>query len=314
MSSPVTPASRQIFIRNPLSCIREAVEVGWNLIAWDRGYCVRFNVEPWAHACNYFPPSQNFRLLAIGDQGAAELDRQHSMGNPKAVYPVWEYNQHTFHQLEQLLVTNRAAELRAQALDEGKPPDETPVLGQEHRVVVIRPPGLNTGVGKAFSRDLGRLQAMYEDAIIHYHGGYSYIPLSDDIRAIDLEVRNFTQKGYIMLPSGRKAPYEEARYHRRWLTTFGFTLEDLEDPSERCKFNMMCAMWAGKNWDSIDDWRTSEALRIEDVKKALKGEELKPAPKVSPSTTDPSSTEHQDRPTSSSATPAHSETPVLATA
>lgn len=265
----------EIWARNPHSYIRELAECGLSQICWDRGLLRKFHLDAWKHANQYFPAANDFRVLLVGDQGTAELNRE-SGPAPVAVYPTWEYNQHPIEDLEWLMSGNRAEELAHARKAEGLPRDEIPVPGQEHRVVIIRPPSLGTGVGRDFLSLVSQMNADYPDVIVHYHGTYSQRPWSYGIAAIDNDLRIRAQKGLITFPSGKITVYENAHYHRKWLDLIGFSAAELSVPRNRCLFTIKSAQWACEHWDDQDDWLSDENLRLADLKKIINGN--KPTP------------------------------------
>lgn len=239
----------EVWWRNPDLYVKEIVELHETRIAWDRGYLHKKGIDPNRHAEVYFPASLSYRLLAIGEQGAAELDRQHTLDHPRAVYPVWEYAEDDIEILEELL-SRPVGDDEAMCSDKNLPVDVRPVYGQEHRVVVIRAPASNTGPGRKFLKILRTMQAEYPDAIIHLHGLYSYrVAFGLDVaRAVDLDPRTAAKKGKVYLPNGKEVTYERAAQTPHWVTLVGYSPVDLKVPRTRCMFNMKAALWASEHF------------------------------------------------------------------
>jgi hypothetical protein len=240
----------EVWFRNPDNYIRELVECGQHWIAWDRGLLVKKRIDAEKHAALYFGKAYPYRLLLVGDQGTAELTPDHGFANPKAVYPTWEYGEDAA--LLEEIIAQPVGEDAAICSDMSVPPDERPVLGQEHRVVVIGCPPSTSGPGRKFLRYLKELQEDYPDCIIHLHGMYAWRPcFGMGLRAADVEPRTSAQKGRVHLPSGREEKFESVVKHPQWVTALGFRPVDLAVPRNRCMYNIKSAVWAGENYEKL---------------------------------------------------------------
>lgn len=238
----------EVWVRNPEYCIRELVEVGHLNLAWDRGYLVKRHIDPIKWAALHIGPTLPFRTLAIGDQGTAELAPGHSLDSPVAVYPTWEYG----HQEPDLLEEYMARPVGLSETlcgDTRTPIDERPVLGQDHRVVVIRPPDLRSGMGRGFLRWITGLIEDYPDANVHLHGFYSYrSAFGHNFTSVDIEPRISARGGHVMLPHGKEVPWEKTTRMSQWVEVCGMRPADLEVPRNRCMFNVRSALWAAQHY------------------------------------------------------------------
>lgn len=235
--------SAELWIRNPLTCIRELAELCVPNIAWDRGYAYKNRLDPQRHVEVHYPRAVDYRILLVGDQGTAELRRGHSIDNPFAVYPTWEYGEQTIPELEQILAVPPTPRRTG-------PMDERPVAGQEHRVVIARCPPANWVEGKALHKTLDELREDYPDAIMHMHGTYSWrVAFGRGFQAADIDPVAEARRGRIVLPTGRSILYEQAPDYIQWVSLLGFTVGDLRNPQQRTKFNVKSAAWAAKNWN-----------------------------------------------------------------
>lgn len=249
--------STEVWFRNPELFIREAAEINASLLTWDRGILVKRNVDPVAQASMYFPASTDFRLLAVGEQGAAELRRGHGLDDPVAVYPSWVYGEDSIELLEDLLA-NPVADDPAMTDSTTLPPDERPVAGQEHRVMVLRLPPASTVVGRRFLVTLAEIQADYPDAIMHIHGLYGFrAAFGNGFGAVDIEPRELARRGKVVLPNGKEVTYEKAALTPQWVTVLGYSPKDLVEPRNRCMFNMRAAQWAGENFEKDIKFRVT---------------------------------------------------------
>lgn len=260
----------EVWIRNPITCIRECAELLVPNIAWDRGFAYKNRLDPQKHLEIHYPSAVNYRLLMVGDQGTAELRRGYSIQKPYAVYPTWEYGRQTIPELESLLAHPVAAGPRSQ------PADERPVAGQEHRVVIIRPPDPRGRIGRAFQQTLADLQHEYTEAIIHYHGTYAYrIAFGMGYRAADIDPVAHAAKGRITLASGRSIRWEEAPKYMQWINLAGMTIGDLSKPRNRTMFNIKSAQWAAEHFSDNIKFRTRGEIEIDPYAAAHKPPETR---------------------------------------
>lgn len=269
--------STEVWFRNPDSYIRELVECGEYKIAWDRGLLVKKHLDPAKHASLFFGRTYPYRLLLVGEQGTAELDADHGMDNPKAVYPTWEYGEDEG--LLQEILEFPVGDDGKVCSDKRVSADERPVLGQEHRVVISGVPNGKTGPGRRFLRHLKELQEDFPKAIIHVHGLYSWkLAFSPGFGAADVEPRTAAQKGKVHLPSGKEELYERVAAHPQWVTALGFKPVDLAVPRNRCMYNIKSAVWAGQHYtelfkfkvqgDSETDYTSSDADHVPETTKS----------------------------------------------
>lgn len=230
------------------------MEVGCGRIAWDRGVLVKKRIDAFKHAGLYFGRAIPWELLLVGEQGTAHLDADHSLENPKAVYPTWAYGEDAG-LLEELCKSN-VGDQSEHCNDMRVAVDERPVLGQQHRVVVIDIPNVTTGPGRQFVKWLRDLQEDYPECIIHVHGLYSYqIAFGFGFRAADMEARSAAAKGKVVVPAGKEMKWEAVAKNPQWVTVLGFKPVELGIPRVRCMYNIKSALWAGENYVKLDKFK-----------------------------------------------------------
>lgn len=248
----------EAWFRNPHNYIRELVEVGEYKIAWDRGLLVKKRIDPAAHASLYFGQAYPYRVLLVGEQGTAELRPGDTIEKPSAVYPTWCYGEDSA-LLEELIEQPVGMDVKA-CSDFSVAPDERPVLGQEHRVVITDLPPATTGPGRKFLRFLKMLQQDNPDCIIHVHGLYSWrYAFGMSFRAADVEPRSAAHKGKVHLPSGKEEKFERVQANPKWATVLGFKPVDLEVPRNRCMYNIKSAVWAGEHYETLYNFQTTRS-------------------------------------------------------
>lgn len=247
--------STQLWIRNPDLCIRECAEQRVDLIAWDRGLLVKHQIDPIKLVELYYPSDLDYRMLLIGQQGAAELQRGRDVTNPVAVYPVWEYGM-SIDILDQIMSEPIASDPTMTG-DQNLLPDERPVVGQEHRVVIIGLPSLQTGPGREIIKILDRMQAEYPECILHIHGLYSYRHMfGHGFGAVDMDPRTSARKGKVYLPNGKEVSREMATVQPQWITLCGYLPSDLKVARKRCMYNIRSARWAAEHWEENFKFRS----------------------------------------------------------
>lgn len=245
----------EVWFRNPLLYIKECAERLAPNIVWDRGVARKSRIDANRHIEAYYPTAVDYRILMIGRQGAAELRRGHTIQNPIAVYPVWEYGTPISH-LRRMLENPVGQDVVA-CSNLNRPRDERPVFDQEHRVVITKVPILNEAISRPFYRELSDIQLEFPEAIIHLHGSYSFSTMFGlGYAAADCDPREHAYHGEVILGNGRSVPQEQAGKFQQWVHVLGFSLGDLAVPRNRCMFNMASAEWAGKYWNEASKFRS----------------------------------------------------------
>jgi hypothetical protein len=251
--------STEVWLRNPWNYIREVVEVGHCWLAWDRGLLrKRGDLDMNAFCDANVPSIYDYRSMAIGEQGAVEVDRDTSMHSPKAVYPVWDYTVHALNDLLKL-IERPAGEDPKWYKNPILPPDQRPVKGQEHRIVVIRPPEFGANVeGKTFYPLLRDIQDEHPEVILHLHGSYSYRAMFGmELRSADVDPT--TGRGALVyLPMGKKVKRGDLKKYQQWINVVGGRPGDLDTPRGVCMFNIRSALWAGRHFNEEVAFRVRE--------------------------------------------------------
>lgn len=245
----------ELWFRNPHNYVRELAEVGGPFrIIWDRGMLIKKRIDPVAHAKLYFGENADVEILCVGKQGSAHVDYNSSLEKPKAVYPTWEYGE-DFNILEEMV--SSPIGLDAEACSAQVPLDERPVVGQDHRVVIINLPDAKMHSSKAFYRNLKELQEEYPDCKITIHGSYSFrIMFGMGYYAADYEPRTYAANGSVQLPNGKTLAYARTVGQMQWINLLGTTVIELKNPKPRCIFNIKSAKWASEHFTENIKFRT----------------------------------------------------------
>ena len=247
--------STEVWFRNPDNYVRELVEVAEGHIAWDRGFLVKKSIDPDKHAALYFGRAIPWQALIIGEQGTAHINADNPMSNPLAVYPTWMYGEDS--SLLEEIVTHPVGKDQDICFDLTVRPDERPVYGQAHRVVITDIPDVKSGMGRRFLRYIKELQEDNPAVQFHIHGLYSFrMAFGMGFYSADIEPRTSAQKGKIILPSGKVELYERAVANPQWIMTTGFKPVELAIPRNRCMFNIKSAQWAGEYFTELYKFKT----------------------------------------------------------
>lgn len=254
----------EVWFRNPSNYIRELVECGEGNIAWDRGILVKKAIDPARHAELYFGKAIPYRALLVGPQGTAEIRPGRGVDNPVAVYPTWTYGEST-ELLEEIIERPVGQDLQF-CNDRNVSPDERPVYGQEHRVVITNLPPANRGPARKMLTLLKELQEENPECIIHIHGLYGWrVAFGMGWGAADVDPRAAAQKGKVHLASGQEMLYERVQQNAKWVTVLGFKPADLAVPRMRCMYNIKSALWAGENYEKLYKFRTRASSETPDI-------------------------------------------------
>lgn len=252
----------EVWFRNPDNYVRELVEVGEGHVAWDRGYLVKKSIDPDKHASLYFGRAIPWQALVIGEQGTAHIDADHPLDRPIGVYPTWQYGEDSA-LLEEIISQPVGADANI-CFDLTVRPDERPVFGQQHRVVITDLPDVKTGIGRRFLRFLKELQEDNPECIIHIHGLYSFrMTFGLGFRSGDVEPRTAAQKGRIILPSGKEEKFERAAANPQWVKSTGFKPVELAVPRNRCMYNIKSAQWAGQYYNELYRFKTGGEIEVD---------------------------------------------------
>lgn len=231
-------------MRNPYLYIRELVEEQVSDLAWDRGILKKRHIDPIKFADLYFGPTVAWRQLLIGEQGAVELRPGYDMEHPFAVYPVWSY-QDDINVLEDLMANPLST--REEVYEQNLRPDEMPVQGQPHMIVINDIPSLTTNVARHFMLELSELNNEYPDVSLHIHNLESYnFTFGAGFESCDLNPRSSAAHGSVVLPAGRQLPWQHMHHYSQWVTILDMKPVDLRVPRNRCIYNIRSALWAGK--------------------------------------------------------------------
>ena len=242
----------ELWWRNPSNYVKELLHCNESNIIFDYGWIVRrkiTNVQEWAEL--YYGAAgasgSKYRLLICGTQGTVEF--KPGRVDPVAVYPTWQYGEDEA--VLESYMANNVGNDKELCDDDETDILERPVLGQEHRVIVMNFPALNLGPGKLFIKFIKDLQDEYPDAILHLHGVSVFaMPCRVGFKSFDWEPRNRAAMGEIELPTGKRvnATKSPLQPHKEWIRLFGFLPIDLMEPRNRCIFNIKSARWAAEHF------------------------------------------------------------------
>lgn len=259
--------TRRVWFLNPYLYIRQVVSVRHPLVAWDESVIDDTYVDPWEHTNFHLPRVIGWRLLVVGDETAIELGPHNNMENPKAVYPVWRYGLDRLDLLEELFEGNWTK-------------------GQERRVLIADHSVANWE-DLMFLNRLGDLREEYPEVIIHAHDSASFTPFVEGVTDVSLDVCVNKAVPDLLIPgSGIRVPYREfmdgTAGGRRWIASFGFARQTMQDRVNRVLFNLMSARWTVESWDDRVHWRNIKEsdLTKEDFRGIFEGKRPKPPEEV----------------------------------
>lgn len=205
-----------------------------------------------SHTAAYGP----VKVMIIDHDGATEYSTFGNYTRPLAVYPTWAAEDEPLETLRWLL-ENPVGENEEFCSMQDVMPEQRPVLGQKHRVVVHRLP--RTGPERQmFMLQMRQFQLDYPKAEIFISGAKRYNDLFGiGLKAVDFMPEAISVNGMftwrIALPTGKilnKERVWDGRY-RDWFTLIGFEQTDVVIEEDYSRFCIRSAMWANKNFGSI---------------------------------------------------------------
>jgi hypothetical protein len=252
----------EVWFRDPYNYVRELIECGQGLIAWNRGVLIKRSIDPVSWAQLYYGESMPVRQLCIGSQGTAEVGPGRGLDHPIAVYPTWTYGDPLVY-LEDMLARPVGQDMHA-CTDLNLARDERPVFGQEHRVVVTGLPNLSSGLGRNLITILKHLQEDHPEANLMLHGTYSFkMCFGLGFRSADVEPRTGAASGTLLLANGAEANYKRVQKEPTWLKAVGMTPGDLDVPRNRCIFNIRSAVWSAANLAKVKNFRSTRHENVD---------------------------------------------------
>lgn len=240
----------ELWFRNPHNYIRELVETRECNVTWDKGLLIKRKLDPYVHAKTYFAGNNDWRVLVIATQGTPEFRLGYTKNNPYAVYPTWSYEHDNSLALLEEMMQYPIGEDESAYNDKSVKPEERPVKGQEHRVIITDLPSMSTYMGKNLIVKIKELQEKYPECIVHIHGIYGWrVNFGLGFRSVDIDPRTDASKGNVTLPNGSKMQAERTVSHPQWVRLIGMSTVDLiKEPRNRCIFNIKSARWASENF------------------------------------------------------------------
>jgi hypothetical protein len=248
--------STECWFRNPYLYIRELAEEGITNIVWQRGTLVKRRIDPLKFIEVHYGKGIPVRQILVGDQGAAEVGLDHPLKKPLAVYPVWNHDLYDLTVLEEMMA-HPVSERPEVTSDKNIRPDERPVPGQEHRVVVTGIPHLTSKFGIRVMGQVRELQQEYPECIVHFHGRRTWNPaFGQGWGAADIEPRTEAAHGQIILPNGKTVDANRLQDYHQWIRILGMKAASLTVPRNRCIYNIRSAVWAGKHYSDNFRYRS----------------------------------------------------------
>lgn len=230
MQLPDRPET-QVWFRNAGAYVQQLAELGCYNVVFDENYLLKRKIDPIAFCSLRFGSTAKWRCLVIGKQDALLFEAGSS--TPNQIFPVWSADRHA----ESTLVKYMK--------NAGK--------GQSPIIVISDLPDLSNTTSKMFLMELSEFQAEHPEVTFFIHGLYSYSGMfSNSFRMVDCDARKVASQGRIQLPFGGKTVYpSDLSRDYFWVHVLGNDLKDLQDPKERCKYNIKSAIFAGTYWKHL---------------------------------------------------------------
>lgn len=219
------------------------------------GVVVKHRVKPLEFIHAHYGQALPYRLIILSNLTAAEYTYEQGPDRPIAVYPVWHHGEDT--QVLEEMLAQPLGQDKAACFDLDIPVQERPIYGQEHRVIISNIPSRNIAQARRLLAYLKDLQDTFPEAIIHYHGAYSWrVAFGHGLGAADVNPRDWAAHKQIALPTGSVIDYDSNQVNGTWITALGFTPGDLAIPRNRCMYNIKSGEWAAKNYLELTRFST----------------------------------------------------------
>ncbi|ADD80787.1 gp001 [Rhodococcus phage ReqiDocB7] len=241
-----------LFWRNPHNYVNEMKQNHEVNVAWDRGILTKLRIDQYMYSKMKFGPLGKFwRSYNISSWDCIEYDADCEPGKPRAVYPAFDWCNED---LDTLLgyIAAPWGEDASLYRDTSIPRHLRPVKGQPHRIFITNLPSMRTLEGKYQLVVLAKIQRKFPQAELFIHRLYGFGDLfGNKFRAGDIDPRMIASKGKIYLTNGR---YFDTRTADRdmlsnYVRPLGWSVDELDDAKNRCRYNMHAAKWASLHWD-----------------------------------------------------------------
>lgn len=247
----------EVWFRNPKDYIHELAECGVKRFIWDQGFLIKRRIDPNTFMELHMGLDRPWEMLVVGETGVYHLDHDHRMRNPKAVYPYWNFDTQSIDDLEAMMADQMYALKRRKGLRYRD--------GQDHMLLLVNLPAASQ---RDFYLQVAQLQKAYPDCRLHLRGVVAYnVLFGMGFSSCDFNPRHSAATGRIWLPMGKAMDVAELelREYKYWVELMGSKLKDLDEPRERCIFNIQSLLWAGKYFDDHEvRFKLGERIRVDE--------------------------------------------------
>lgn len=212
-------AETELWFRNCSNYVNEIIEENEYHVVFDVGYLVRRKIDPIKWMDLKFGTQFPWRLMLIGDESQGANEYRPGVPTPVAKYPVWSCDKNTT--LLQMLLETR----------------------QHEYIVLVNFPHMKHAGSAAWLNEISILQEQYPETKLHLHGLYGFKQLFGfSFKSVDWNPRDDAAHGKVYLANGKKIEIEKiTEVHSGLLAYCGMSLAQLDEPRNRCIFNIRSA-------------------------------------------------------------------------
>lgn len=236
---PLERATTEVWFRSPARYVSELKEVGPARVVFDETWA-RTPKNWYAWMKLHFGVSVFWEMIILSDR-VARLYNSEDL-NIKAVWPIWDAEVCDWKKLERMCQNGALEVLPGGAVTDAS---RMPVAYQKDVIVVNNLPDLRNPRSDQLILDLSEFQDDHPEVTLFLTGINSYrVLFGMNFRMGDLDC---TPRGSsVRLPTGPSVECAQLSRKRYWTTLMGTKVIDLmESYSERAKFNIKSAVWAG---------------------------------------------------------------------
>lgn len=241
------------WLTNPFSCLVDAVSEGFTRFVFQRERLRQRRLHPHTHVRRHFLGTQTNPTFMIVDRlGASVHDLFTRAEKPLAVYPVWSFTEDSA----------RLRKLLAQPYYEiftgsrSSASAHTPVEGQDHKVVLIDFPNMQSNLGRQRVLDIANMIEDFQNVKVHASGLRAYsTAFHYNWDSFDYDPTFNTRGTRLILPNGvvldswDMSKRDQLVEYRDWIHLLGFSVSDFPDHRKTILYNMRSLRWAVNHYE-----------------------------------------------------------------
>lgn len=229
----------ELWFRNCFLYVNELIESGEYNVVLDLGYTMKRKINPVQWMDIKFGQQFPWKLMLIGDTDQGAHIYQAGSLKPIAKFPVWSAADQS----------EENADLLADYM-----------TGSLPYVVVTDLPNMTFNGNKRYLNELSLLQQDCPQTKMHIHGLYSFdLIFGNEFQSADFNPRDDAAHNKVYLPDGAKVFVNKLTHeHADKVATCGMRKDELDEPRNRCIFNIKSARRASYSYKEEKRYSTNQ--------------------------------------------------------